>query len=91
MLCLPSSKVQTTVIVRGGGNISEPDGKKKQLMQILHDISNGGEQRDAKVLAMSTILIDDDDNGMTSAMTCLIKSSWMEKLATATWIPLERD
>ena len=34
---------------------------------------------------------DDDDNGMTSAMTCLIKSSWMEKLATATWIPLERD
>ena len=75
---LPSSKVPTTVIVRGGENISEPDGKKKQLMQILHDISNGGEQRDAKVLAMSTILIDDDKHNIRRAVEDGYHALWFD-------------
>jgi hypothetical protein len=64
------------MIVRGGRNRSEPEGKKKQLAEALYSIR---QRSDATDLSPSnTILIDDDKNNIRMAKSDGYYSIWFD-------------
>jgi hypothetical protein len=65
------------IVIRGGKNLSGPQGKRDQLTQVLHDI-HSGTSGDKSILPANTILIDDDKNNIRGAKKDGYKSLWFD-------------
>ena len=62
--------------IRGGRNISEREGKRKQLKDAIHDVSvSSGE---TPLSPSNTILIDDDENNVNKAKEDGYWSLWFD-------------
>jgi hypothetical protein len=69
--------VARDIVIRGGKNRSEPQGKRNQLTQVLHDI-HSVTSGDKSILPATTILIDDDKHNIQRAKQDGYKSLWFD-------------
>jgi hypothetical protein len=65
------------IVVRGGKNRSEPQGKRDQLTRVLDDIRYGA-SGDKSILPTTTLLIDDDKNNIQRAKEDGYNSLWFD-------------